>query len=88
MADKTGREQRFHFMKASVLLGHADEPHALDPQTGSSQQPRGGLANRYIGRLVPRLMEDANQLFSAGNAQNMEPSENVLPLFERLGYNS
>ena len=24
---------------------------------------------RYIGRLVPRLMEDANQLFSAGNAQ-------------------
>ena len=25
--------------------------------------------------------------FSAGNAQNMEPPENVLPLFERLGYN-
>ena len=31
MTDKTGRERRFHFMKASVLLGHADEPHALDP---------------------------------------------------------
>ena len=42
---------------------------------------------RYIGRLVPRFMEDANQPFSAGNTQNMEPSENVLPLFGRLGYN-
>ena len=40
----------------SVLLGHADASYTLDLYVGFIPATMRGLANRYVGGLVPRLM--------------------------------
>ena len=39
----------------SVLLGHADASYTLDLYVGFIPATTRGLANRYVGRLAPRL---------------------------------
>lgn len=42
---------------ASVLLGHADASYTLDLHVGFIPATTRGLANRYVGGLVPRLVD-------------------------------
>ena len=41
----------------SVLLGHADASYTLDLYVGFIPATTRGLANRYVGRLVPGLVD-------------------------------
>ena len=41
----------------SVLLGHADASYTLDLYVGFIPAATRGLANRYVGRLVPGLVD-------------------------------
>ncbi len=44
----------------SVLLGHADASYTLDLYVGFIPATTRGLANRYVGGLVPRLVKGAD----------------------------
>lgn len=47
----------------SVLLGHADASYTLDLYVGFiPATTRGGLANRYVGRLVPELVDGGGSM--------------------------
>lgn len=41
----------------SALLGHADASYTLDLYVGFIPATTRGLANRYVGRLVPGLVD-------------------------------
>ena len=41
----------------SVLHGHADASYTLDLYVGFIPATTRGLANRYVGRLVPGLVD-------------------------------
>ena len=44
-------------LTVSVLLGHADASYTLDLYVGFIPATTRGLANRYVGRLVPGLVD-------------------------------
>jgi len=46
----------------SVLLRHADAPYTLDLYVGFIPATTRGLANRYVGRLVPGLMDGGESM--------------------------
>lgn len=87
MTDKTGREQRFHYHEGIGAPRARRRAPRARPADGPISATARGLANRCIGRLVSRFMEDANQPSARETRRIWSLPENLLPLFGCLGYN-